>query len=508
VDFLPVTGRSYFYADFFCNECQDHKKMTVSGFWDGEATWKIRFAAPEAGLWSFTTYSRDPGLNNKKGKILVSEWSEMEKETNPLRRGFIDINKHPARAGRYFTYSDGTPFLWIGDTWWNWTKKDIHMESFKNLVDVRSEQGFTVGQLFFAGNGWGRISSMLDDSFTFPDLDHIRKVEEMIRYANSKGMVVWIHPWWAREYMDQKIGEEKIRRWWKYVIHRLQAYQVIWVLAGEYNMYNYGNLGLGFWKDLGEMVDAEDPYNRILSVHPTPPGWEGGKDALQWSSAEVLHDERWLSYNQSQPGHGKWRNELIPWIVQNAYKKEPAKPVVITEPWYEFIEGNPTALDIRLGIWGAFLSGAAGHSYGGGHTWIAHLPESPVGIGAWPMDTSFNTHTLKYPGARSMSFMGTFLKSISWWKLEPAPELVLENASSFCSADHGKEYLVYLRYGGSFRLDLRLAESSGFNVEWIDLSTGIIRKDGQIMGGKIITLSPPEDYPGSLQYKDWLVHVY
>ena len=29
--------------------------------------------------------------------------------------------------------------------------------------------------------------------------------------------------------------------------------------AGEYNMHNYGGLGLGFWKDLGRLIDEEDP---------------------------------------------------------------------------------------------------------------------------------------------------------------------------------------------------------------------------------------------------------
>jgi len=27
---------------------------------------------------------------------------------------------------------------------------------------------------------------------------------------------------------------------------------------------------------------------------------------------------------------------------------DPPKPVVVTEPWYEFIEGNPTAMDVRF----------------------------------------------------------------------------------------------------------------------------------------------------------------
>ena len=30
---------------------------------------------------------------------------------------------------------------------------------------------------------------------------------------------------------------------------------------------------------------------------------------------------------------------------------------MVTEPWYEFVEGNPTAADIRFGGWSAMLSG-------------------------------------------------------------------------------------------------------------------------------------------------------
>ena len=76
--------------------------------------------------------------------------------------------------------------------------------------------------------------------------------------------------------MRGSIGEEHIRRWCRYMVHRLGACNVIWVLAGEYNMHNYGGLDLDFWKDLGQLIDAEDPYDRIIGAHPTPPGWKGG----------------------------------------------------------------------------------------------------------------------------------------------------------------------------------------------------------------------------------------
>ena len=70
---------------------------------------------------------------------------------------------------------------------------------------------------------------------------------------------------------DNWPGEDA--RWWRYMVHRLGA-GVIWVLGSEYNMNNYGNLGVQFWKDLGAMIDAEDPYDRIIGASD-PAGMEG-----------------------------------------------------------------------------------------------------------------------------------------------------------------------------------------------------------------------------------------
>ncbi|MCX6261356.1 MAG: DUF5060 domain-containing protein [Bacteroidia bacterium] len=393
------------------------KTMIVPGFWDGSDIWKIRFAPPVSGTWKYETISTDRKLNGKNGLLMVTGWTEEELKSNPTRRGLVIVNNKGERKGRYFTYSDGTPFLWIADTWWDWTNRRIQFESFKKLVDTRADQGYNIGQLFFAANGWSRESSLLDPTFQNPDLDQIHKVEKMIEYANSKGITVWIHPWWSREGINKSIGEENIIRWWRYVIQRLHAFNVIWVLAGEYNMNSYGGFPVSFWNEVGSLIKKEDPYNRITGAHPTPPMWSGGADAPQWSTAEAIHSQPWLDYNQSQTGHARWCNELIPEIIIRAYKMAPPKPVVVTEPWYEFIEGNPTAMDIRFGAWSAVMSGAAGHSYGGGHIWRVHLPERPAGIGSWPMDTSFATNTILYPGAVSVGYMGKYLRNLEWWKL-------------------------------------------------------------------------------------------
>jgi hypothetical protein len=232
-------------------------------------------------------------------------------------------------------------------------------------------------------------------------------------------------------------------------------------------------------------------------------------EAPQWSTADVLHNQKWLDYNQSQPGHHPWTNQMVDWIVKTAYDKNPAKPIVITEPWYEFIEGNPTAMELRNGMWAEFLSGAAGHTYGGGHIWLAYLPEKAGGGGQWPLDKSFDKNTLLYPGALSFSFMIKYLKEMKWWELEPHPEFVLENPSHYCAAVPGKEYLVYLKYGGNFKLDLTAFPANDkFNYEWVDLVNSKVTRKNTVNGGQVFLFKCSEDYPGALQRKDWLVHIY
>ncbi len=507
---IPVTSEGDLLKVTFQGTQGDalKKKITVVGFWSGGSEWRVNFTSPFTGSWDYTTISTDRSLNGKKGSFDVVAWNNTEKNINPARHGFIKVKKTGDNTGHYFEYSDGQPFLWIGDTWWNWTKRSIHLDTFRNLVDDRAGKGFNVGHLFVPGNGWGRESSLLDETYTILDTEHMNKVEEMIRYANSKGITVWIHGWWTRENMKSDIGAEKIQRWWRYLIHRFGAYNVIWVIAGEYNMYNYGGFSLDFWKDLGKLIKLEDPYKRIVSLHTTPPFWDGGAEAPQWSTGSVLHQEPWLDYNQSQVGHGKYANEMIPSVVSEDYNHIPSKPIVVTEPWYEFIEGNSGGLDIRFAAWSAILSGAAGHTYGGGHVWLASVPESPGGAGPWPLETGFDRTTYDYEGAVSMMHLASFFKEIEWWKMAPHPELILEYPQPFCLAKPGEEYVLYLRYGGTVKLKMDSSASANtYTFYWYNPANGKKYDSKPIQGTKLLEFSCPESYPGVLDYKDWVLHL-
>ena len=489
-------------------------RYAVAGFWDGGKTWKARFAPPAAGEWSYAASSADASLQGVKGSFRCVAWSAEEVAANSTRRGFVRVAKNGPRAGRYFEYADGTPFLWIADTWWGFAQRSggklFPFDRFQKVVDGRAEQGFTLGQLFFGANNG---AFMAGRNYDAPDFEQIHNAEMFIAYANSKGLTVWIHPWWSARNLNQQAGPEKVRRWARYVVHRLAAYNVIWTVAGEYNMYDYGGMGLQFWKELGALMRAEDPYRHAIGVHNTPPAWSAGQmgNSAQWSTAEVIHDEPWLDFDQSQTGHGKWRNELIPQVVAAAYARAPGKPIVVTEPWYEFIEGSAPAEDIRFGAWTAFLSGAAGHSYGGGHQWWAYIPNpnrpGNARLGSWPIEPK-DVDTVHYPGANALGFMAKFLKGVEWWRLEPHPELVSEYAAKYCSAIPGQEYLVYSRWGGTLKLDLRSSSASDrFKFTWSDLSNQKEASGGEVAGGGIRAFGTPEDYPGALQYKDWVLHV-
>lgn len=522
---LPDTGKNLVTVTFTgTSNVAEGMKYTVAGFWDGGQMWRVRFAPPVPGQWSYESISEDPGLNGIRGSFFCTGWSEAEKEENPTRRGFIRVSRSGIRPGRHFEYTDGTPFLWIGDTWWNWCKKDIHFSTFQKLVDNRVSKGFSLGQLWVSGHG-GRKNSPLDRTHDILDVEHMRKIEKMIAYANSRGMTVWVHGWWARKDLNKQVSPEQIRRWCRYLINRLGAYNVIWVLCGEYTLYDYSGFGLNFWKDLGRMINNEDPYERIISTHANPSIYVFPDDSktAYYSTGDLLHNELWLDYNQIQSGHSKWRNEMIPSQVIADYARVPHKPVVVTEPWYEFTRGDPTGdwqqkahanivEEIIFGAWSAVLSGAAGHSYGGGNIWWARLPESPErGSGNWGTEKNLDNLTLDYPGAFAIGHMSTFLKKMNWWELEPHPEIVSGYSSQFCSAVPGKEYLVLMRYGGGIKVDLYPSGiDDTFTYEWFDPRTGEILTGGTVSGGRAQNFVAPGTLPGSqFMWKPiaWILHI-
>jgi hypothetical protein len=86
----------------------------VPAFWAGGKSWKVRYASSFSGKHTFKTVCSDPtdaGLHGIAGVVQVTKY-----------RGSNKLLKHgPVRVAadkRRFVHADGTPFFWLGDTWW------------------------------------------------------------------------------------------------------------------------------------------------------------------------------------------------------------------------------------------------------------------------------------------------------------------------------------------------------------------------------------------------------
>jgi len=88
------------------------KTIRRPAFWDGGNLWRVRFAAPEAGVWVWrTTCSEagDGGLQGQEGSLIVSAYAGK----NPrIQHGLLRMSP----GHRNVVQADGTPFILVGDT--------------------------------------------------------------------------------------------------------------------------------------------------------------------------------------------------------------------------------------------------------------------------------------------------------------------------------------------------------------------------------------------------------
>src|SRR5687767_6114042 len=91
----------------------DGSQARVPAFWAGRNVWKVRYAAGSLGTHRYRTEVRGDigGLAEQLGEVEIGPYTG----DNPLyRHGPLRV----ANNRRFFEHQDGTPFFWLGDTWW------------------------------------------------------------------------------------------------------------------------------------------------------------------------------------------------------------------------------------------------------------------------------------------------------------------------------------------------------------------------------------------------------
>lgn len=115
----------------------------VPAFWAGGNQWKVRYASPVVGMHAYRSIcsdSDDAGLHGVEGSAEITAYTG----DNPLyKHGPLQVSADK----RHFEHSDGTPFLWLADTWWKALSERLSWEGFQELCADRRAKGFNTVQI-------------------------------------------------------------------------------------------------------------------------------------------------------------------------------------------------------------------------------------------------------------------------------------------------------------------------------------------------------------------------
>ena len=404
----------------------------VPAYWAGRQQWRVRFCPPKPGRYETTTVCSDvsdASLHGIKGTVEVSA----SEGGNPL---VLHGPLRTAKSGRTFEHADGTPFFWLGDTWWMGLCDRLSWpEDYQLLTADRVAKGFTVIQIVaglypdmagFDPRGANEAGFPWKADYASINPDYFDMADLRIGWLVKSGLTPCIVGCWG--YYLPLLGVEKMKQHWRYLIARWGAYPVVWCLAGEAAMPYYlsqdkesdSRKQMAGWTELGKYVRETDPFGRIITIHPT----EIGRD-------QVL-DDSVLDFDVLQTGHGgidSAPNTVAK--VSAELARQPAMPVLVGEVSYEGILHNCHDETQRLMFWASILSGAAGHTYGANGIWQINTRQqrygpSPHGNnwGITPWEDAY-----RLPGSFQLGLARKLLALYPWWRFEPHQDWVEPSGS-------------------------------------------------------------------------------
>ena len=185
------------------------EKVSRPGFWDGGKTFRVRFAPTKSGRWSWSTTCRgDAALDGKNGALEAKPYAG---SLEIYKRGFVKAVK----GAKHFTYADGTPFFYLGDTHWGLYKEEIDepgphagatgaASHFKYIVDRRAAQGFTVLQSEPIGAKFNVEDGKVDAS----DIPGFQLADRYYQYLAEKGLVHANAEFFFASQMSKKLADD------------------------------------------------------------------------------------------------------------------------------------------------------------------------------------------------------------------------------------------------------------------------------------------------------------
>jgi hypothetical protein len=389
-------------------------QMTVPGFWAGADRWAVRYASATVGTHRYRTQcsdTDDAGLHGVEGRVEVRAYTG---ENLLHRHGPIRV----ARDTRHFAHADGTPFLWLGDTWWKNLCQRMTWEGFQELTLDRKTKGFNVVQIVCGPypdekmmeprweNEGGKPYETKDFSIVNPR--YFEYADRRIQHLVDAGIVPVIVGGWGRPQSGgqstlAQVGLEGFKRHWRNLVARYGAYPTLWMVGGE------AKDAYGPWSQLAQYLKDIDPYHRLVCYHA--PG----------HPREMLQDNSMFDFDMVAFGHDGMKTvNRTAQLMQSCREMSPRRPVLCGEACYEGHMQTNFQDHQRYMFWRFMLSGAAGHTYGAAGIWHASVGGDP---GIDPVyDWTTWREGMHYPGSSQLGIGKRLLEEYPWWRFESHPE--------------------------------------------------------------------------------------
>lgn len=366
---VTVTGRKegnpftdYTIEGLFTGE---REKVKVTGFYDGEGIYKVRFMPSFEGVYTYTI----AGNYRDQEEAVTGSFTVL-----PPREG----NHGPVHVAEtfHFRYADGTPYYSVGTTCYVWDlERD---ERIARTLESLSETGFNKIRFCvfpkhydynlkeprsYPYEGTPMDTSEINEDnfwdftknpqernfwdFTRFNPAHFRHIEWCIEELGKLGIqadLIMFHPYdrWGFSGMSKEQDDLYVN----YLIARFSAYHNLWwSLANEYDILE--NKTEEDWDRFGETLKEKDPYGHLRSIHNCIPFYD--------------HSKPWITHCSIQ------RQDIYKTAeCTNEWRNTYQKPVVIDEMAYEgnipHFWGNITGEEMVRRFWEcAMRGGYPGH---------------------------------------------------------------------------------------------------------------------------------------------------
>jgi len=367
--------------------------------------------------WTYQTVCTDTsntGLNNKTGAITCNAYTG---NLNIYKHGFVKTTPNT----HYFTYNDGTPFFYLGDTHWS-MPSEPYSTMFTTIVNDRVAKGFTVYQSEPIGCQYN-----LSDGLTSSDMAGFQDLDKRFKYIADAGLVhANAQLVWANEFQSNINGSkyttayiDKLCRYW---VARYGAYPVLWTTGQEVDATFYGQYDVTTnpWKTVMQDINKYDPYKHPSTAHQEYAEHFNSAPATN-SAFRNLSAYTWFA-SQWAPIKDGQLNFNIP---RDYWNNGGGRPAVNYEGHYDHLWTNE--FGARMQGWTAYLNGMYGQGYGAQDIWdynttynedVDTVENSLITITVAMKQMTWST-SINLLSSNQLGYMHNFFNSIEWWDLTP-----------------------------------------------------------------------------------------